>query len=168
MSTKNPIPYVSGIALSQAQVDAVAAVSLSEEEIARSRTTHRAIIDQMERDDLKTTLVPFFHKGERYYLLVAVVVPSFDGSDPKMTVPKRIFDGFRKAYGRGPNNELDNLYGTSFRWPSCFAEPDWLYSRMRETEYYWRHCHERKETQMKEQAAGAIGDAMEGLESSKA
>ncbi|KAF9031663.1 hypothetical protein BDZ89DRAFT_1158787 [Hymenopellis radicata] len=96
MSTKNPIPYVSGLALSQAQVDAMAQLSLSDEEISRSGTTHRAIIDLMEQEKQKTTLVPFFRKGERYYLFVAVVVPSFDGSDPKMTVPKRIFNAFRK------------------------------------------------------------------------
>ncbi len=121
MSTKNHLPYVSGIALSQTQLDALAKVSLSEEELARSGTAHRAIIDKMEREEVKTTLVPFLHKGECTYLLVAVVVPYFDGSDPKMTVPKRIFDGFRKTYGRGPNHEFDNLYGATFRWPICFA-----------------------------------------------
>ncbi len=41
---------------------------------------------------------------------------------------------------------------------------------MRETEYYWRHCYERKETQAKEttEAAGGTGDVMDGVESSKA
>ncbi|KAF8918734.1 hypothetical protein CPB85DRAFT_1249524 [Mucidula mucida] len=147
MSTKNPIPYVSGIALNQAQVDAMAHLSLSEEEISRSRTTHCALIDLMERKKQKLTLVPFEHKGERHYLFVTIVVPSFDGSDPKMTVPKYIFDSFRKSYGRGPNHEFDRLYGATFRWPIFFAEPDWLYARMRETECYWRHCYERREPQ---------------------
>ncbi|KAF9031648.1 hypothetical protein BDZ89DRAFT_1158778 [Hymenopellis radicata] len=173
MSAKNPIPYVSGLALSQAQVDAMAQLSLSEEEISSSGTTHCAIIDLMERENQKTTLVPFFHKGERYYLLVTFVVPAFDGSDPKVTMPKQVYDAFRKNYGRGPNNVFDNLHGTGFRWP-CVTRPDWLYSRMRETESYWRQCYERKKTQTKDtalhakQTTGATGDAMEGIESSKA
>ncbi len=49
-------------------------------------------------------------------------------------------------------------------------EPDWLYDRMRETECYWRHCYERKESHAKgiAQAAGGAGDAMQSVESSKA
>ncbi|KAF8918728.1 hypothetical protein CPB85DRAFT_1430421 [Mucidula mucida] len=119
----------------------------------------------MEREEVKTTLVPFLHKGERFCLLVAVVVPSFNGSDPKMTVHKRIFDGFRETYGRGPNHEFDNPYVVTFRWPICFAEPDWLYARMGETEYYWRHCYERREPQMEDLN---VTNATEGTKSSSA
>ncbi|KAF9031633.1 hypothetical protein BDZ89DRAFT_1131709 [Hymenopellis radicata] len=131
-----PIPYMSGFALTQPQVDALARLTLSEEQITASGGTHRAIIARMRAEGVRSTLVPFWKDDVRYYLYVTSVIPSFDGHNPRETVSKPILADFRKRFGNGPNGELKELHSTCMLWPDCFAIPDWLYPRMVEKARY--------------------------------
>ncbi|KAF9031639.1 hypothetical protein BDZ89DRAFT_1063777 [Hymenopellis radicata] len=146
-----PIPYVFGFALTQTQVDAMARQILSEEEIAASSTTQRAIVHKMERDGAPTTLVPFWRDKVQYYCYVVGVVPSFYGRNPNATIAKHIIQQFWQTFGRGPNGEFNKVHSICMRWPDIFAFPDWLYPRMFEATKILlekRGAKERKETSL--------------------
>ncbi|THV01048.1 hypothetical protein K435DRAFT_963720 [Dendrothele bispora CBS 962.96] len=115
VAAQKPIPFLSGLALTETQLRILANHYLSSDVIKQHSPAQDADFDEDE---------------PRCYLYILDVVPSYDGKPPKPNFSSKHLTWMWKKLGKPP--AWDDVKFVVRRWPQDpgLPEPKWLHERM--------------------------------------
>ncbi|KAJ7226008.1 hypothetical protein GGX14DRAFT_423456 [Mycena pura] len=124
-----PIPFVFGFYLTAPQMRIIAREWLAPEIYAACQTDRdyqRRLVDHCRAKSCKWTFLPDSQNetGEECYLWVTHVIPSWDGKNPRTTMPRKLWANVEKMFG------FNDLKVACMMWPRHLSPPTWMMSTM--------------------------------------